>query len=64
MLLESTPKSISSVGFDGYDKNDPRQQEMNGILELYNQDKARCDVVSLTPTTYSMSKGSIYAPNI
>lgn len=63
MLLESTPKSISSVGFDGYDKSDPRQQEMNAILELYNQIECRCDVVSLTPTTYSMLKGSIYAPN-
>ena len=64
MLLESTPKSISSVGFDGYDKSDPRQREMNAILELYNQIESRCDVVSLTPTTYSMSKGSIYAPNL
>lgn len=62
MLMESTPKSINSVGFDGYDKNDHRQQEMNEILSLYNEANSHCDLVSLTPTTYSMSKGSIYAP--
>jgi hypothetical protein len=37
---------------------------MNEILELYNQIQSRCDVLSLTPTTYSMPKGSIYAPNL
>jgi 4-hydroxy 2-oxovalerate aldolase len=64
MLLESKPKSISSVGFDGFENNDPRQQEMNEILELYNQIQTRCNVLSLTPTTYPMPKGSIYAPNL
>jgi 4-hydroxy 2-oxovalerate aldolase len=64
MLLESTPKSICSVGFDGYDRNDPRQQEMNEIIEMYNQVESRCNLVSLTPTTYSVTKGSIYAPNL
>ncbi|WP_022942088.1 aldolase catalytic domain-containing protein [Psychromonas hadalis] len=64
VLLGSTVKSIRSVGFDGYDKNDPRQQEMLSILDLYNQDQNSCDVVSLTPSTYPMTKGSIYAPNI
>jgi 4-hydroxy 2-oxovalerate aldolase len=64
MLLESTPKSISTVGFDGFDSNDPRQQEMVVILELYNQLRLSLEVLSLTPTTYPMTKGSIYAPNL
>ncbi len=63
-LLNSNVNSICTVGFDGYDKSDPRQQEMISILELYNQVESSCDVVSLTPTTYPMTKGSIYAPNI
>ncbi|WP_081695394.1 aldolase catalytic domain-containing protein [Psychromonas sp. SP041] len=62
MLLESQPTSIKTVGFDGYDINDLRQQEMVKILELYNKDKRSCDIVSLTPTTYPLTKGSVYAP--
>ncbi len=64
ILLGSTVKSICSVGFDGYDKSDPRQQEMTSILELFKQVQSSCDVVSLTPTTYPITKGSIYAPNL
>jgi 4-hydroxy 2-oxovalerate aldolase len=63
MLLESKPESISTVGLDGFDSHDPRQQEMLNILELYNQLSLSQDIVSLTPTTYPISKGSIYAPN-
>jgi 4-hydroxy 2-oxovalerate aldolase len=63
MLLESQPTSIKTVGFDGYDTNDLRQQEMVNILELYNKDKRSCDIVSLTPTTYPLTKGSVYAPH-
>jgi 4-hydroxy 2-oxovalerate aldolase len=64
MLLASPPKSINAVGFDGFESNDPRQQEMVTILELYNQAKSSCDIVCLTPSTYPMPKGSIYAPNL
>jgi 4-hydroxy 2-oxovalerate aldolase len=64
ILLESKPKSISSVGFDGFDSHDPRHQEMVVILELYKKSNLSCEIISLTPTTYPMSKGSIYAPNL
>lgn len=63
MLLESKTKSIKSVGLDGYERNDPRQQEMIKILDYYNDNELSCDVVSLTPTTYPIIKGSVYAPN-
>jgi 4-hydroxy 2-oxovalerate aldolase len=63
MLLESKPKSIKSIGLDGYDRSDVRQQEMVKILDLYNKNDNSCDVVSLTPTTYQLTKGSVYAPN-
>ncbi|EKO3555746.1 aldolase catalytic domain-containing protein, partial [Vibrio fluvialis] len=36
VLLESNISSISVVGFDGYEKDDVRQQEMINILNLYN----------------------------
>lgn len=61
-LLQSNPRSIVCVGFDGYDKNDPRQQEMITILELYHQAQNSCNIISLTPTSYPFVKGSVYAP--
>jgi 4-hydroxy 2-oxovalerate aldolase len=64
MLLESKPRSIKVVGFDGYEKNDPRQQEMLSILGLYNTLAESETITSLTPTTYPIIKGSVYAPNI
>lgn len=63
MLMESKPLSIKVIGFDGYDKNDLRQQEMISILDLYAKHEASLEVESLTPTTYPLKKGSIYAPD-
>jgi 4-hydroxy 2-oxovalerate aldolase len=64
MLLESKPSSIKVVGLDGYEKNDPRQQEMLSIFGLYNTIKESKHITSLTPTSYTINKSSIYAPNI
>lgn len=61
-LLESELKSISVVGFDGYAQNDFRQQEMLEIFSLYNAHERSLNIVSLTPTSYPIPKGSIYAP--
>ncbi|GAM69532.1 4-hydroxy-2-oxovalerate aldolase [Vibrio sp. JCM 19236] len=61
-LLESDVNSISVVGFDGYSRNDIRQQEMLEILELYKEQENSIDILSLTPTSYPIIKGSIYAP--
>ncbi|MEZ9357185.1 aldolase catalytic domain-containing protein [Vibrio breoganii] len=64
ILLRSKPKSICAVGFDGFEAFDPRQQEMNRILELYNSADNSHDIIALTPTSYLMSKGSVYAINL
>jgi 4-hydroxy 2-oxovalerate aldolase len=62
ILMESKVNSISSVGFDGYANNDVRQQEMTEILNLYHAHGK--NITSLTPTSYSISKGSVYAKAI
>lgn len=62
VLLESEPKSISAIGFDGYENNDVRQQEMNDIFIGYNRCNKSQPIISLTPTSYGIGKGSIYAP--
>jgi 4-hydroxy 2-oxovalerate aldolase len=64
MLVESKPNSIKLIGFDGYEKNDPRQQEMLTIFGLYAEINIHNPIISLTPTSYPIKKGSIYAPTI
>ncbi|WP_421285733.1 aldolase catalytic domain-containing protein [Aeromonas veronii] len=61
-LLESNVNSISVVGFDGYAQDDVRQQEMVDILNLYHAHDKSIEIKSLTPTSYPIIKGSIYAP--
>lgn len=61
-LLESKVKSISVVGFDGYAQDDIRQQEMVELLNLYHSHENSMEITSLTPTSYPIAKGSIYAP--
>ncbi len=61
-IMESKVQSISAVGFDGYIQDDIRQQEMVDILNRYQSNPNAVEIVSLTPTTYPISKGSIYAP--
>jgi len=56
--------SISLIGFDGFERGDIRQIEM---VELFTQIKIKLpnlNLVSLTPTTYPINQGSIYAPNL
>jgi len=53
-------KNISMIGFDGYDRDDIRQIRMNELLDLYYQ-QSHVPVTALTPTTYNLDKGSIYA---
>lgn len=56
-------KNISLVGFDGYDRDDLRQIRMNELLDLYHQ-QSHTPVVALTPATYNLAQGSIYAGKV
>ena len=62
ILLQSKINSLSVVGFDGYSKNDLRQEEMIKLISLYKEHKNSVEIRSLTPTTYPINKSSIYAP--
>lgn len=61
ILNTANAKQIKTVGFDGYDKGDIRQQEMINLFNLYNQAEDLAPIESLTPTSYPITKGSIYA---
>ena len=60
-ILESNINTLSVVGFDGYMKDDIRQEEMIELISLYKKHKNAKEIHALTPTSYPIRKGSIYA---
>ena len=50
------------VGFDGYAANDYRQSEMVKTLGIIKESLDPDYLVALTPTTYPLAQGSIFAP--
>jgi len=57
-------KRVLLCGFDGYESSDPRQEEMNEIINLYNRIENRPSIIAVTPTTYSLEKSSIFYPEL
>jgi len=53
-------KNISLVGFDGYNRDDIRQARMYELLTLFRE-QSSIPITALTPTTYQITQGSIYA---
>ncbi|MEP4888647.1 MAG: aldolase catalytic domain-containing protein [Aliiglaciecola sp.] len=51
---------IYLAGFDGYGAGDPRSEEMQNTLDLFNKTQ-NIKVMSVTPTTYRIPTSSIYA---
>lgn len=49
------------VGFDGYEAGDSRQEEMINLLDIVAKSEFDIDCICLTPTTYPVRQGSIYA---
>jgi 4-hydroxy 2-oxovalerate aldolase len=60
----SGAKKVLLTGIDGYEKSDPRQQEMVTILERYNKLGNTLPIYAITPTTYPIEQRSIYEPNL
>ena len=64
VLTQAGAQKISLVGFDGYDSDDPRQEQVIQAFLRYKQHPKALPLEALTPTTYPVSQGSIYAPRI
>ncbi len=45
-------------------KGDNRQQEMVDLFIKINEFKQKKEILSLTPTSYPVKEGSVYAPFI
>ncbi|KPQ01934.1 aldolase catalytic domain-containing protein [Marinobacter sp. HL-58] len=51
---------VLMAGFDGYGADDPRSREMQELIDLYQNTPGARELVSVTPTRYSVSTESIY----
>lgn len=52
--------SVLMAGFDGYGADDPRSQEMQDILGIYETSSGACPLLAVTPTRYTIPSTSIY----
>lgn len=56
-------QKIYMVGFDGHGSNNSTNEEMLNLIKLFKNKNTKSNLISLTPTTYPISKSSIYAKN-
>lgn len=61
VLISGQASNVALAGFDGYEKGDRRQQEMISILARYKQLMLLERFEAITPTTYPIMQGSVYA---
>lgn len=52
--------SIYLAGFDGYSSDDPRNVEMDWLLDLYGSTTGSKPLAAITPTRYRIPKKSVY----
>lgn len=64
IALNGNAKKISLVGFDGYESGDIRQTEMINVLTNIKSLSPDTLIMALTPSSYPVLQGSIYAPNL
>lgn len=53
---------IQLTGFDGFGSSDPRQDEMEMLMQAFQAHATTPPLVALTPTSYRVIQRSIYAP--
>ena len=56
LCLIGKAKNIYLAGFDGYENNEPLNEEMNSYLINIKKNLPKLKFFSLTPTSYSISK--------
>ncbi len=64
VVTQAASEKVLMVGFDGYEADDLRQQEMNDVLAAYAKLPNNLSLKSLTPTSYAIPQGSIFEPEL
>tara|TARA_B100000700_G_C15062130_1_gene866580 strand:+ start:5919 stop:7517 length:1599 start_codon:yes stop_codon:yes gene_type:complete len=59
-LASGKANRILLAGFDGYESGDPRNEEMNSVVKVYQETMGAVELVAITPTRYDVKKLSIY----
>jgi 4-hydroxy 2-oxovalerate aldolase len=54
---------IYLAGFDGYERGDPRQEEMASMISCYQAMSDARPLIALTPTLYPVHHSSVHSPN-
>lgn len=60
VMTSGEVNKIYMAGFDGYSADDPRNSEMDELLESYNSFSDSVEIKSVTPTRYRLNLESIY----
>lgn len=53
-------KRVLLAGFDGYKAGDPKNTEMDNLLEIYSKNNNVPPITAITPSRYNINKKSIY----
>ena len=56
ICTQAGAKKIHLIGFDGYQKNDVRFQEMSEVIERYSKLPNAAKLYSLTPTLFEIEE--------
>lgn len=64
IAVHANAQQVSLVGVDGYERGDIRQTEMVALLTHFKDFAPKLTIKALTPTSYPVPQGSIYAPNL
>jgi len=60
MAASGNASRVLLAGFDGFGSDDPRTSEMENMLTQYMATPNSCQLISITPTYYSVPQTSVY----
>jgi 4-hydroxy 2-oxovalerate aldolase len=61
VVSRARASKILLAGFDGYPSGDPRNQEMNEVLETYQVMDHALPLFAITPSKYKIHQNSIFS---
>jgi 4-hydroxy 2-oxovalerate aldolase len=60
VVASGKARCLLLAGFDGYQGDDPRNQENNQLFKLYSETVGSIPLIAVTPTRYELHKKSVY----
>lgn len=60
VIASGKASRVLLAGFDGYNADDPRNAEMNKLLEMYKSSVGAVPLLAITPSRYDLPLSSVY----